>query len=614
MKSVYKKLVSFQQAVELAKASIEKISETEEADLKESLGRILATNVYAPRNNPPFNRATMDGYAVRSNMVENASTDSPASLKISGESYIGDARKTMVGEGNCFKISTGAIVPAGSDAVVKVESTQEKDGFVEVYESVGPGENIAESGSDIAESELLLAAGKELETHDIAVLASLGISKVPVTRKLRVKVISTGNELISYNEPYSEGKINDANGVVVSSELSSFNCVNASYLGIVRDDYDKIKKAIIQSMEESDVVILSGGSSAGESDLVYRIIEEFDPGMIFHGVLVKPGLPTVLGKSGTKIIIGLPGLPVSALMIFRSIFLIPLLSAAGSHRIPSRKTGSLGVNLRLEMGKQNLIPVSVSNREGLRIYPVTGLSGSITRFASTSGFLSISGNTKFLESGKQIDAILWNNEISQGDIVISGMLLEGISDELRMEEEKWEYRRMLPRDCILSLSNGDSDIGSFIAADDVDLGLYIKDQSDSFKHLLYLGRKTELVLCSRSPNENSGNAVHDIKSGKSLAGPSVRLLKNIVYAGGALNEINEVVGHILTFYEAVGLEGSAELVKKGKAEFGITTLEIANKYGLKTQHICNLNAVYIIPEKKLEIVQKIINREGFKRY
>lgn len=594
MKSVYKKLVKFHDAVKTALEVIDPITGTEKVDLFDSVGRILSENVYAPRNNPPFNRATMDGYALRASTVRNASPDSPAVLKISGESFIGEARKTLGEEGSCFKISTGAIVPAGTDAVVKVESTLEKNGSVEIYESVGPSDNIAESGSDIAECELLLAAGKELETHDIAVLASLGISRVEVIRKLKVEVISTGNELISYDAPYSEGRINDANGVVISTELNVFQCIDARYLGIVKDDYSKIKEAIEKSLLDNDVVILSGGSSAGESDLVYRIVDELEPGMVFHGVLVKPGLPTVLGKKGNKVIIGLPGFPVSALMIFRSIFLVPLLRAAGSHRVPSKKMGRLGVNLRLEMGKQNLIPVSISTRDGIRIYPVTGLSGSITRFASTSGFLSIPGTTKFLESGSNVEVISWSNELSRSDNEFSGIFMMGLSGSSIGVKKNYDYRRMLPRDSLKSLSNGDTDLSVFLATSDLDLKSFISDELGSRSYSAFIGKKVRLVLASRTDYTQSASVLNYISSEHNIAGPSLRFLKNVVSGTDILRKTVNAIEAILTGYNATGLGEAANMAANGSADYSITTLQDADKMGLNTKIICDIYPVFVV--------------------
>lgn len=613
MRSVYKNLVSFEQAVNSAMESIHQIEGSEKINLYHSVGRILASNVYAPRNNPPFNRATMDGYAVRSEDVKDAAQDRPVTLKITGESFIGEPRKSLSGKGNCFKISTGAIVPSGSDAVVKVESTTEREGQVDIFECVGPTENIAESGSDICSSELLLASGKELETHDIAVLASLGISEITVRRRLKVEVISTGNELISYDESYSEGRINDANGVVVSSELNTFQCVEARYSGIVKDNYDSIRAAIGDAVDKSDVVILSGGSSAGESDLVYKIIEEFDPGIVFHGVLVKPGLPTVLGKKGSKVIIGLPGFPVSALMIFRTIFLIPILRAAGSRRVPAKKTGKLGVNLRLDMGRQNLVPVSVSSREGLRIYPVTGLSGSITRFTSTSGFVSMPGNTKFLDAGESVEFISWANEISQGDNEFSGIFINEISDRYTKENNHWEYRRMLPRDSLKSLSNGDSDLAVFLATSDTDLKEYIRKEMGSDRYVLFQGKTTKLVVASKSKLPTTMPVESYVNPETRLSGPSLRFLKNVVSDRNILRNMIGSISTMITSYIALGLVEAAEEVANGSSGYCITSIDHSENRGLNSVEICDIIPVFVSVPEKMEKIEEFLELGNLER-
>ena len=277
MKSVYKKLVSFQEAIRLAKATIRPVEGTEMVPITESSGRILASAVFAPRDNPPFNRSTMDGYAVRAREVAEASEVAPALLNIVGESFIGQPRMKMDGGNCCFRISTGAIIPEGSDAVVRVEDTEESGvGKVKILEAAAKGSNIAEAGSDISIHEVLSLPGKEIDTNDIAVMASLGIHEVEVYRKLLITVISTGNELISHEQPYREGSISDANGIALCNELNQFRFIQATYAGIARDNYEEIKNRIKENLDENDIVILSGGSSAGESDLVYRIIGEME--------------------------------------------------------------------------------------------------------------------------------------------------------------------------------------------------------------------------------------------------------------------------------------------------------------------------------------------------
>lgn len=541
MKTVYKKLVGFQDAVDMALSEIRADLGTEKIDISSAEGRILSRAVFAPRNNPPFNRATMDGYAVRSENIRNASPDSPVELEISGESFIGEAHKYLVGDGNCFRISTGAIVPVGSDSVVKVESTEEFNDRARIFESTSPSDNIAEFGSDVVAGEMLIAAGKEIETNDIAVLASLGIHSIEVFRKLKINVISTGNELISYREENREGQINDANGVVLTSELNSYGCIEASYSGIVKDQYDSISSRINEMLESNDIVILSGGSSAGESDLVYRIIEEFDPGLRFHGVLVKPGLPTVLGKKGSKTVIGLPGFPVSALMIFRSIFFVPILRAARSSRVPEKIRGKLGTTLRLEMGKQNLVPVSVSDRTIANVYPVTGLSGSISRFTSTAGFLSLPGNSKFLEASSDVDVILWGSKNRRKDTVFSGIFLNFSGNVFREDRTDFEFHRMLPRDSLQSLSNGDSDFSVFYCDKGFDVKKYVLEETGKDDLEVFIGPNLELNMTHSTTKTETTGTYESGKANELYAGPSLRLLRNIVGGG---SELRKAIGFL----------------------------------------------------------------------
>lgn len=596
MKSVYKKLVNFQDAVDSALSAIVVNLESETIDLKESTGRILSSSIYAPRNNPPFNRSTMDGYAVRSEDIEDASSETPVSLNVVEESYIGESVKELSADRSCFKISTGAIVPVGSDSVVKVESTDEINGVVQISESVIPSENIAESGSDTISSELLLTAGREIETNDIAVLASLGIHEIPVYRKLRVNVISTGNELISYRENQFGGQINDANGIALTAELNSIGCVEATYSGIVKDDYGSIVDKMNDSLENNDLIILSGGSSAGEADLVYRIIEEYTPGIIFHGVLVKPGLPTVLGRKGGKAVIGLPGFPVSALMIFRSIFYIPILRAAGSSRIPDTVKGRLGINLKIDMGKQNLVPVSISERGTNNIYPVTGLSGSISRFTSTSGFISIPGNTKFLEKGKEVAVTLWGSRISKKNTILSGMFLKASSNVVRANVDGVEFHRMSPRDAVLSVMNGDSDISVFYAESGTDIRRYAKESGSSVKMEFYKGPEIELVIASSTTYTNFEEVIGASRPGDLYCGPSLRFLRNLVGESSVLRDLTSFIEKHLPNYFSMDLFSVEKVSLDREYAFSITVPEIAGKSGLKSLPLLRFAPVFVVSE------------------
>lgn len=610
MKSVYKKLVSFQDAVRLAFGNVEPVEGRESIDIRDSAGRILARNVYAPRDNPPFNRSTMDGFAVRSGDVQSASPESPTALELTGESFIGEPGKRLSGEGSCFRISTGAIVPAGADAVVKVENTEIDGNRVSIMEPVGSSENIAASGSDISGSELLLLSGKAIETNDIAVLASLGIHRVEVYRKLRVAVISTGNELISYSTEYSEGRINDANGVVVTSEINSFPTMEATYLGILRDDYATIKDAMESAVREHDVVILSGGSSAGESDLVYRIIEEMSPGLVFHGVLVKPGLPTVLGRSGKKCVIGLPGFPVSALMIFRSIFLNPLIGSSRSDMQPARRKAVLGTRLKLEMGKQNLIPIRTTGREGSRIYPVTGLSGSISRFTATSGFISVPGDTKYLEAGDEVDVILWASSSREARRMIGGTVINRFGQAFPEGLSDTGFSRMLPRESLKALENRDLDLAAmWVAPDAVSSGGLVSGSLGEELEVI-AGHETELVLASRLELESVNDVLTRVEAGEILCGPAYRFLSGIFGSSGILAGLCTFINSHLSSYTSTGSDDPAGVLEKTEAIAIICSRNQAERAGLHYVPVSAISPVYVYRRSDSDLLMDILDGLG----
>lgn len=555
MKSVYKKLVTFADAVRLANETLKPLDGTERIPITGGTGRILACNVYATRNNPPFNRATMDGFAVRASELESATQTSPATLIISGESYIGQPKKSLKGKGNCFRISTGAIIPDGADSVVKVEDTEPSpDGGVRIFEPVTSGTNIAEAGSDISVGELLIMSGKLVDTNDIAVLASLGIAEIDVFRKLIVSVISTGNELISHAEPYREGAINDANGIALCNELNTFNFIEANYAGIVKDDQGQIKAVLEKSLAHSDIVILSGGSSAGESDLVYRVIDELEPGLVFHGILVKPGLPTVLGLSGEKAVIGLPGFPVSSMMIFRSIFLRAILSAGRFDMEPHPEKGVLAVDLKLEMGKQNLVPVTVSPGKPKRVYPVTGLSGSISRFISTDGFISLEGNTKYLDAGSGVSVAMWSHEFIENRPVLSGMILKLENEEkILANMPPMKYSRMSPRNSLRSLRNKDSAISAFYFTESFPIIDYINAEMGQEPYSLFVGKRLEVGFNCPKEMKTLEEAFIAIENGEVLSGPALRFLDNIVSNDPHLERLNHAIRSNISSYSATSL-------------------------------------------------------------
>ncbi len=383
----------------------------ERAGLLAAYGRVLAEDVYAPIDVPPFDRATMDGFAVRAEDTYGAHDESPRVLRLVGAVDAGDEAAGEVNPGEAVEVATGAPLPRGADAVVMVEYTSTRNGHVYVYRSVVPGENVLHTGSDIMLGELVLRRCTVLGPREIGVLAALGMDAVPVYRPPRVAVISTGNELVPPGQRLGPGKVYDINAYTISSSLMSLGA-EPHYLGIVRDDEEEIRRAVDGAASSHDLVLLSGGTSAGLADLTYRVLEELGPpGIIVHGLKVKPGKPTVVSVTrGGTLVVGLPGYPSSALVIFHLVVapILRMMTCRGPEK-EAEVEAVLASRIEGGRGRRTLYPVSlVETPRGLMAYPLSAESGAITTVARADGYLEIHENVEYLEEGEKVSVRLFS--------------------------------------------------------------------------------------------------------------------------------------------------------------------------------------------------------------
>jgi molybdopterin molybdotransferase len=377
----------------------------ENVSLEDSLTRILAEDVYATINLPPFRRASMDGYAVIAEDTFHASEDEPVRLKLLEVVGAGDVPGKNLVKGFCTEVSTGAPVPKDADGVVMVEFTDKIEDDILIIESAAIGQNIAKEGSDIMAGEMLLSEGTRITPDKIGVLSAIGMKKVPVYQKPRVAIISTGNEIISHDEELTYGKIYDINSQTISSAVKSCGCI-PMHTEIVKDDYNSLKEKI-NEFKDVDLIITSGGTSAGTGDILREVLDDLGE-VLVHGVAVKPGKPTIIGRlrigEDHKFIFGLPGYPVAALMVFH-VFFAPFL----------RKMASISTSTSLDKNVQNL---KLSRRfrpargrkhyvlvklEGNNVIPILKDSGAITALAMADGFIVVPKNIEILEKGSDVE-------------------------------------------------------------------------------------------------------------------------------------------------------------------------------------------------------------------
>lgn len=414
----FRKLISVEKAREIIN-SLQVLPGKEGIALEDANGKILAEDIVAEINVPPFARAVMDGYAVRAEDTYACSESEPAKLKVLGSIPAGSSARFTISAGEAVEIATGAPVPEGADSIVMVEYSSEEEGTVLIYRPVTVGENIMKAGSDILKGERVLRAGRKLGTREIGVLASAGKNEVPVL-KLKVGIISTGDELVQPGEKLARGQIYDANSYTLCAGVQECEASPVLY-GIVKDDEAVMRKALETAVSECALILTSGSTSSGAGDVIYRLIDEIGE-TLAHGINIKPGKPVVIGIIKDVPIIGLPGNPTSALIIFNE-FVAPLLrkSLGAETELKKVENGIMGTSLRSE-GRQQLLPVGLIRG---RVYPADRGSGAITSLSGADGFIEIPSNTEFVEAGTPVDVTLFGN-VEKPDLLIAGGFCPGL--------------------------------------------------------------------------------------------------------------------------------------------------------------------------------------------
>ena len=380
---------------------------TEYAGLSEAAGRVLAFDIFSKENIPPYRRSTMDGYAVRSRDLGAAGDMIPTVLKVKGEVLLGtDPTDQTVEPGCCVYVPTGGYVPEGADSVVMVEYCEPfGDGMLAVSRSASSGENVVQIGEDISEGGILLSKGRKLRPQDIGTLAAAGIVSVPVFTPWRVTVISTGDELVSPEEAPGPGQIRDINSYTISarSETEGFTVVRTLSL---KDDGSRIAAALETAKEDSDIVVISGGSSQGKKDMTAALIDKAaDKGVLTHGIAAKPGKPTITGydEASRTLFIGLPGHPAAALMVYEQLLISFWRGLTG--RGPQRAAKArITANVPSAPGRKTFQLVKLNGDEA---EPVFAKSGMISPMSAADGYFVMSENQEGVRAGDAVEVFLW---------------------------------------------------------------------------------------------------------------------------------------------------------------------------------------------------------------
>ena len=383
--------------------------ETETISIYDAVGRILAEDVMSPSDLPGFARSTKDGYAVPASSTFGASQGLPALLALKGRISMGKSADLSLGPHECAAIATGGMMPKGADAVVMVEMCEVLDETtIAVTQSVAPGENVVGAKEDIALGTLILPRGRRLRPPDIGVLAATGVHEVKVSEGPKVAIISTGDELVDIFKTPMPGQIRDMNAYSLYSAVKELGGRPNLY-GIVKDESPAMREAIAKAYSESDMVIMSGGSSIGERDYTKDAIQALgDPGVIVHGVAIKPGKPTILAAAGGKPVFGLPGHPMSCLVVF-NLFVAPAIARWMGGSLHNRETQArLSANVASITGREDYISVKLRTEEGeVWADPIFSKSAAISGLVYADGVMRIPMDAEGIEKGSRITVTLF---------------------------------------------------------------------------------------------------------------------------------------------------------------------------------------------------------------
>jgi putative molybdopterin biosynthesis protein len=583
---------------------------TETVPLSQALGRILARAIIAEVDVPGFDRSSVDGFAVRADDTVGASERAPKTLALNGEILTpGTVPQLTVAPGTATLIATGGMVARGADAVIMVEHTETRDEdgrmVIEVRRAAAAGQFIAFAGSDLARGETVLRAGQTLTSREIGMLAAVGCAVAEVWRRPVVGIISTGDEIVTPGQPIRPGAVYDSNAAILAAAVEEAGG-HAKQLGIGPDDEIVLSRLVGEGLASCDMVILSGGTSKGAGDLCYRAISSFrDPGIVVHGVALKPGKPLCLAVTGGKPVVILPGFPTSAIFTFHE-FAAPVIRAfAGlpaeqAERLPA----TLPMRIASERGRTEYLMVSLVRAEderALAAYPNSKGSGAVTAFSQADGFITIGQHVESVPAGTPVEVQLIG-PAHLADLVIIGSHCVGLDvliDRLQSEGISVKALNVGSTGGLAAAKRGECDIATMHLMDP-GTGEYNRPFLTPQLRLIsgyrrlqgIVYRKGDLRFEGRSLEETIGMAISapDCLMVNRNAGSGTRILTDRYLAGAKpAGYWSQPKSH-----NAVGVA-----VAQGRADWGITIETIARQYGLGFIPAQDEHYDFIIPKARL---------------
>jgi len=587
----------------------------EDVPLRDAHHRVLAEDVRSPIDVPAFDRSNVDGFAMVAADTFGAQEESPRRVRLADEVIApGVSPETTVSRGHAVAIATGGMLPRGADCVVMVEHTdvleEGDETWVEVSRSAVPGQFVTFAGTDVANGETIAWAGQQLSSREIGVLAAIGREQVQVYRRPRVAIISTGDEIVPPGQPLPMGCVYDSNAAILTAGVEELGGEPVP-CGSIPDNEEKLERALGEAMQ-CDVVLLSGGTSKGAGDLSYRVIERLgNPGIVAHGVALKPGKPVCLAVTDGKPVVVLPGFPTSAIFTFHE-FVAPVIRALAGLPIEERPSVSatLPVRVNSDRGRLEYVLVGlVGDDQRTAAYPMGKGSGSVTTFSLADGFIRVDEQTEIVEPGAEVSVTLLDREMKPADLVVIGshcVGLDAVLGHLRREGLTVKTMHVGSLAGLNAARRGECDLAGMHLLDP-ETGEYNRPYVTDGLELVRGYRRLQCLVyrpgddrfASKPPVEAVRTALADpdCMMINRNTGSGTRALIDRLLDEASYDPEQPPAGYGI---QAKSHNAVAAAVRQGRADWGVAIDTVASDYGLASTPLQDEHYDFVIPKERLE--------------
>jgi putative molybdopterin biosynthesis protein len=593
----------FRAAVDLTPRGIEHVA------LDTALDRVLAVDVVSPLDVPSFDRSNVDGFAVVAHDTFGASEEVPRCLRLGDEViHTGIVPSSVIRGGEAVAIATGGMVPRGADAVIMIEHVDVRDATLQVRRAVTAGSGVAFAGTDITAGETVLRRGQILTSRDTGVLAAIGVAGVEVWRKPVVAILSTGDEIIAPGEPMRPARVFDSNAQILADAVRELGG-EPRRLGIVPDDENALRRKVREALEVADIVLLSGGTSKGAGDVSFRVVAELsDPGIVAHGVALKPGKPICLAATHGRPVVVLPGFPTSAIFTFHE-FVAPVVSAMAGRGVEDRTAveARLAVRVNSEIGRTEYLLVGLvdagdtAGEPSLAAYPMGQGSGSVTSFSRADGFTTIGQHEEIVSAGTTITVRLLGRGLRLADLVVIGSHCVGLDYLLGELEQQGVRSKFMAVGSLAGLEaarRGECDVAG-VHLLDVQSGLYNRAFLTEALDLVAGYRRLQGIVFRKGDPRFEGRTVADAIAGAARDPDCVMVNRNQGSGTRALID-RLLVGARPAGYgvQPRNHNAVAAAVVQGRADWGVTLDTIARRAGLGFIPVQHEQYDFVIPKAR----------------